>query len=155
VWRTRGAHAGERWAPLRPATIQWRAAGSNSRSRTKDARGRIRPIGGNHPRQLSGKTKRAWTQPGGESVREFGKNKYTRSSSINHNLFHQLGFTVTRWGRVVFRSPRAVPPRRIIPERMPRAQVGAWETSLANFILQETGGQPFRRFGYGTSRGLP
>lgn len=155
MWRSLGTAGGERWAPLRPATIEWRAAGTSKRSRVKNKRGEYVPVGGSRPLFMTGRAFRAWTRPGADSVREFNTNRYTRSSRIGYDAIHMSRYLVTRWGRVVFRSPRMVPARRIIPERMPRAQVGAWEASLANFILKETGSQPFKKFGYGQSRGLP
>ena len=64
---------------------------------------------------------------GPESIRVVRPKLYQRGTRVPYAVFHQEGYTVSKWGRVRFRIPRRVPARQIIPDPLPsefRATLG-------------------------------
>lgn len=126
---TFGANGGTPWAPLRPATLEYKAR---------------------YSRQDMGILRffdvlfRAWTVPGGQgSIRVLTPASYTRGVSggaVPYAIFHQTGWLASRWGRVQFRTPHEVPARPVLPDPVPQAWIEEWAELFQAWIKQQVAG---------------
>jgi len=119
---TAGAEGGTPWAPLTPATLA-------SKARSHRAGMGILRF-----------TNRLWASlvkptPANLGISRASENLYFRGTQVPYALFHQYGYTVSRWGKQLFHNPRAVPARPLIPVRMPTAYVEAWARSVQRYVV--------------------
>jgi hypothetical protein len=117
-----GEIGGERWAPLRPATIKLK------RQSGRENMGILR-----HSNRLwASLTKRA----GPDTVLSITPDRYERGTSDPKAIYHQKGFTMkTIFGRP-FKYPRKLVARKLVPEEMPPEILSAWESLLVKHILR-------------------
>lgn len=95
-FESRGAHGGEPWKELAPATKKHR---QNRRSNPGGNRGGV-----DHPLWNTGALKNSLVEVGGNSIRSIGKDEYIRGTRLARGFYHQVG--------------AGVPQRRIITEKM-------------------------------------
>lgn len=121
-FRTRGMAGNEPWAPLRPATIS-----------KKVKQGSVE--GPDYPLVQHGKLRRAYTGQGPHQLKKVTRRSLERGVKHRWAMLHQTGYTLKRWGNVVFKKPRKVPARRVVPTRFPNWLLVKWENLLANYIM--------------------
>lgn len=69
-----------------------------------------------------------------DAIREIGPQRYARGSRVEYADIHQDWFTITKWGNVLFDQPIEVPPRQVVPERMPVEFTDQWSAALEKRI---------------------
>lgn len=121
---TSGAIGMKPWAPLRPVTKRKRPRPGGNRG------------GVGRPLWDFARLRGSLVAVGPESVRVVKSDRYERGTTVPHAIHHQRGYTVRKWGRTVFKNPRRVPAREIIPDPMPRAIVGSWARVLERYLME-------------------
>jgi phage gpG-like protein len=117
-----GAYGGQPWAPLRPSTREWRVRSGGNRG------------GVGHPLWDTGEGKASFETVGPNSYRVVGPLTYERGSTLPRMALHQKGYTIRQWGGHVFRNPRRVPARPIVPDPVPTFLTNTWLTLLERYL---------------------
>lgn len=117
-FETGGRFGGQPWAELSEAT-------KAARQRPGGNRGGV-----DRPLWDTADLKRSLHTPGPNAIREFAKFRYARGTRLARGAYHQTGYTILRWGNVIFDSPRDVPARPIIPEPLPEFLLEAIEAPM-------------------------
>ncbi len=126
-FETAGAEGGHAWAPLTPATLAYKA---------RFGRAAMGPLRFENHMWAS-----LVNAPAPMGIEEIAPDRYVRGTADPKAARHQHGFTVRHWGRVVFKTPRVVPPRILAPDTLPAAYVNELEQAGAAHLEEAARGR--------------
>lgn len=92
--------------------------------------------------EQSGRGRESLYEETPDSIVKVTKRTYERSTRVHYMHLHQRGYTVTRWGNVVFKEPKVVPARPWMPRKFPESLIKKFENAIAAHII-DTGGRSF------------
>ncbi len=121
-WDTGGRAGGEPWPRLRPATLRAKARARRSNM------GILR---------MSGATRSSFIRRAGpDTFHRVTKDSLEHGSRRFTAALAQEGWTASQWGGRRFKTPRRVPPRKIVPSRLPRTMTNEVEQILIRHVLK-------------------
>lgn len=129
IFRTKGGAIGERWQKKSIDTLyNYKRHGHGGRDHPlkRSEEGFMSLIDQDHP----------------AAVLVVRKRYYERGTSLDYMYAHLDGYTVERWGKNTFKSPKRVPARRWLPKTLPQSVLDEYVEAISNYII-EAGGRGF------------
>lgn len=137
VFETQGSEAGRKWAPLKESTI--RARTRRLRRFRLAERAVMFPGGSNSILHWTGAARQSLESTTENTFLRIKKRTYERATTLSYMALHQTGYTLYRWGHVVFKHPVKVPARKWMPKTLKSKYVREIEQAIADFILERGG----------------